>query len=138
MYSAKAHRSAGFTLIEVLVALVIAGLAMTAIVEVFGNGLVAHETASSAETALALAEEKLTLASVAAPLRPGSDKGIFAGRFSWQTTISRFADGDDAKRPIQPDGNPLLYRIVVAVEWRDGRRGRQVTLSTLHLGTATP
>src|ERR1700733_2216850 len=116
MRSAKTHRAAGFTLIEVLVALVIAGLAVTAIAGVFGNGLVGHEIASDAQTALALAEERLAVAGANAARGPRVDKGIFAGRFAWQATVSRFVDGDDAKRTTGLDGPPTLYRVAVDVD----------------------
>jgi len=132
------RRAGGFTLLEVLVALVVAGLAMSAIVGVFGNSLAGNAVASDAETALALAEERLALASAVAALRPGVDKGVFAGRFAWQTTVSRYVDGGDSKQTAQPNATELLYRIAVDVVWQDGRRSRQLALSTLRLGAAAP
>jgi prepilin-type N-terminal cleavage/methylation domain-containing protein len=132
------RRAGGFTLLEVLVALVVAGLAMSAIVGVFGNSLAGNAVASDAETALALAEERLALASAVAALRPGVDKGVFAGRFAWQTTVSRYVDGGDGKQTAQPNATELLYRIAVDVVWQDGRRSRQLALSTLRLGAAAP
>jgi general secretion pathway protein I len=138
MRSVDTGRTAGFSLIEVLVALVIVGLAMTAIAGVFGNGLVGHRTASDAETALALAEERLALAAATATLRAGSDGGVFAGRFAWQTTVSRYEDRDDVKQAVQSNATLVLYRIAVDIAWRDGRRSRQLALSTLRLGAAAP
>jgi general secretion pathway protein I len=125
-------RSAGFTLIEVLVALAIVGLALGAIAGVFSNGLLGHETASEAEAALSLAEEQLALAG-AAP-HPGTSKGIFAGRFAWQTTVSPYRDPAN-KDADAPTSLPHLYQIAVSVAWSDGHRGgRQISLSTLRLG----
>jgi general secretion pathway protein I len=129
------HRTAGFTLMEVLVALAVVGLAMGAIAGVFSNGLLGHETASGAESALALAEEQLALAA-AAP-RPGATSGTYDGRFAWQTTVAPFQDTADKDAPA-PASLPSLYRIAVNVSWRDGRRSRQVSLSTLRLGSAAP
>ena len=129
------HRTAGFTLIEVLVALAVVGLALGAMAGVFSNGLLGHETASGAETALALAEGQLALA--AATPRPGAASGIYDGRFAWQTTVAPFKDTADKDLP-SPAALPLLYRIAVSVSWRDGYRSRQVSLSTLRLGSATP
>lgn len=121
-------------MVEVLVALAIVGLALGALAAAFGNALTAHETAADAEAALALAEEHLALAA-AAP-RPGSAGGNFAGRFAWRTTVARYDDGDKAAAPAL--SLPVLYRVAVSVVWRDGRRSREVTLSTLRLGAATP
>jgi general secretion pathway protein I len=121
---------AGFTLFEVLVALAIVGLALGALASVFSNGLIGHETASDAETALAVAEEHLALA--AATLHPGSSRGTDAGRFAWQATVS---PSDDGGKPAEvPNSLPLLYRVAVAVAWHDGRHSRQLALSTLRLG----
>jgi general secretion pathway protein I len=123
-------RLAGFTLIEVLVALAIVGLALAAVAGVFSTGLAAHATASDAEAALALAEERLALAS-ASP-HPGAGSGTFAGRFAWQTIVSSYADPGN-KDADAPNSLPLLYRVAVSVAWHDGHRSREVALSTLRL-----
>lgn len=125
----------GFTLIEVLVALAIIGLALGAVAGVFGLSLVGHETASSAETALAVAQEQLTLA--AATPRPGAARGTFANRFAWQTTVAPYRDAGDKNEDASPS-LPPLYRIAVSVTWYDGRHAREVALSTLRLGTSSP
>ena len=122
--------NAGFTLIEVLVALAVIGLALGALAGAFSNGLTGHKTAADAEAALALAEERLALASAA--IRSGRDGGNFAGRFDWQTTVSLYEDKDKTADAIAPP--PRLYQVAVTVTWHDGRRGRQVVLSTLRLG----
>ena|SRR5579863_7670682 len=121
----------GFTLVEVLVALVIIGLALGAIASVFSNGLIGHQTASGAETALALAEEQLSLAA-AAP-RVGNAKGTYAERYAWQMTVAPYTDPNN-KQPDAPSVLPPLYRVAVNVAWRDGHRSRTLSLSTLRLG----
>jgi general secretion pathway protein I len=128
-----ARRQSGFTLIEVLIALAIIGLALGAIAGVFGQGLTAHETASQAEMALAVAEEQLALA--AATPRPGAANGVFANRFAWQTNVAPYQDATD-KTADAPSALPPLYRIAVSVAWHDGRHTREVSLSTLQLGAA--
>ena len=131
----RARRESGFTLIEVLVALAIIGLALGALAGVFSQGLEGHETAAAAETALAVAEEQLTLA--AATPRAGAANGVFAGRFAWQTKAAPYTD-PGAKAADAPSALPPLYRIAVSVAWQDGRRSREVSLSTLRLGTPAP
>lgn len=129
----RAERPPGFTLIEVLIALAIIGLALGAIAGVFGQGLTAHETASQAEMALAVAEEQLALA--AATPHPGAVNGVFANRFTWQTNVAPYQDAAD-KTADAPSVEPPLYRIAVSVAWHDGRHTREVSLSTLRLGAA--
>jgi general secretion pathway protein I len=132
----SARSEGGFTLLEVLIALAIIGLALGAVASVFGVGLTAHETTSAAETALAVAEEQLTLA--AATPRPGAANGVFANRFAWQTTVAPYSDPETKAAPGAPSVLPPLYRIAVSVAWHDGRRAREVSLSTLRLGTSSP
>jgi general secretion pathway protein I len=140
----RSCRQRGFTLIEVLVALAIAGLALAAVAGVFGIGVLGHETAADANTALMLAEEKLGGAEAVATLRPGRNGGVYAGRFDWQVSVAPYADSDkSAVAPSPPPGAldpvPLrLYRIEASVAWRDGRHRRQLALSTLRLLPASP
>ena len=145
MSCAERGRTAGFTLIEVLVALALVGFAMAAIAGVLGGGLIAHETAGDAETALAVAEQRLALAAAGPSFRAGAAKGEFAGRFAWQTTTEPYREtrgttgsGDAAAGAPDPAGLPQLFRIAVSVAWRDGHRNRELALSTLRLGPPTP
>ncbi|HTW50586.1 MAG TPA: prepilin-type N-terminal cleavage/methylation domain-containing protein [Stellaceae bacterium] len=128
-------RQAGFTLIEVLVALAIIGLALGALAGIFSTDLTAHETTSEAEAALAVAEEQLALAA-AAP-HPGTGSGVFANRYAWQTVVAPYQDAASKTADAPPD-LPPLYRIAVSVGWRDGNHARAVSLSTLRLGAPSP
>ena len=155
-------RSAGFSLIEVLIALAILGLALGAIAGVFGTGLLGHRAAADADTALAVAEEKLDAAGVVDRLAPGHSEGVFSGRFRWSVNVAPYED-KASSGPSDPrtdgfrTGGPRtdnlgmdapaaetipaafrLFRIEVAVGWYDGERARQVTLATLRLAPAPP
>jgi hypothetical protein len=118
-------------LVEVLLALAIAGLMLGATAGVFRNGLLGHENASDAATAVALAEEKLAEAGVTAPLRPGNSAGAF-GRFRWHLTVADYADQE------APPPDLRLYRIAAQIQWSDGLQQRQFDLATLRLGPAPP
>jgi general secretion pathway protein I len=131
--SSSARRASGFSLVEVLFALAVAGLALGATASAFRNGLMGHAAAGDVDTALALAQEKLAGAGISEKLQPGETRGAF-GRFRWQLDIApyRDPDGDAAAAPLR------LYRVEAAVTWRDGGRERHFALSTLRLGAATP
>jgi prepilin-type N-terminal cleavage/methylation domain-containing protein len=138
--SPEPGNSAGFSLIEVLVALVITGLALAAIAGTFGSGLLAHQLSEQAATALALAEEKIAAAGALQPLRPATSGGEFAGRFRWQRTIAPYEDRpDNTATAADQSGAPLrLYRIEAGVAWREGWHNRRLSLATLRLGPPPP
>jgi Tfp pilus assembly protein PilV len=143
MPSSGANRpgdAAGFSLIEALIALVITGLALTAIAGVFGNGLIGHQASDEVATALTLAEGKIAMAGATETLRPNRSDGVFAGRFRWELTIAPYDDHQDkaASDFDQPASLLRLYRIEAAVGWREGARQRRLALATLRLGPAPP
>jgi len=123
----------GFSLIEVLAALVVVGLALAAAGGVFRTGLLGHEVAVGADAALALAEEKIASAGVSEPLRPGRSGGLFGNRFQWQVSIESYQEASSTGFE-QPGSTLQLYRIAVTVSWRDGPRQRALALDTLRLG----
>ena len=128
--------TAGFSLIEVLVALAIVGLTLGATAVVFSNGLLGHEAAGDVDTALALAEEKLSSAGITEPLRPGRTEGVFANRFRWQLVVSEEYDKTAAS------GSPALafrlFRVEVAIAWRNRVRERRIAIDTLRLAAVSP
>lgn len=118
-----------------LVALVIVGLTLAALAGVFGNGLLGQRAAGDAQTALALAQEKLAAAGLAAPLRPGATDGVFGGRYAWRVSVAHYHDkaegnGDARRRPAL-----RLYRVAVTVAWRQGPRKKTLRLATLRLAS---
>jgi prepilin-type N-terminal cleavage/methylation domain-containing protein len=132
----------GFTLIEVLVALVIAGLALAAVAAVFGTGVIGHEIAADANTAVALAEEKLAGTEAISSLRAGRNGGVYAGRFDWQVSVAPYDDPGETAAAINSVAGETatlrLYRIEASVGWREGRHRRQLALSTLRLLPVPP
>lgn len=124
--------NAGFSLVEVLFALAIVGLALGTAASVFRNGILGHQAASDVDTALALAEEQLAAAGVAEPLREGDRQGVFADRFAWHLAVAPDPDAGAAPPSFK------LYRLSATVAWRDGMRQREIALETLRLAPASP
>ncbi|MGH7095465.1 MAG: hypothetical protein ACREFB_18275, partial [Stellaceae bacterium] len=122
----------------VLVALAIVGLALGAAAATIGTGLSGHEAARDIATALAVADQRLAEAGVTGELRPGSHAGNFAGRFAWHITVALYRDPDAKPGAAAPPSGLRLFRVAVTVSWRDGRRRRQMALSTLRLGPVAP
>ena len=124
----------GFTLLEVIVAVVIAALCLAALSQVFATGVRAAGTASDYMRAMTLAQSLLSGVGVEKSVADGSESGSSKdGRLAWTLTIAS-EPTDEAENPILP---PLeLKRViarVVAVNPGDvsGKPGRTVELATL-------
>lgn len=114
----------GFTLLETLVALVIAGVALIVMFEVSGEGLFAVHDAAMHERALSVARSRLALARARPAFQPGERAGEDAGGFHWHETDVPIEQSDT------PDAVAgTLFRITVHVTWHDGRG--KLVLSTL-------
>ena len=124
----------GFTLLEVIVAVVIAALCLAALSQVFATGVRAASTSSDYMRAMTLAQSLLAGVGVEKATSDGSESGTSSdGRLTWTVTISP-EPTDETENPLKP---PLeLKRViarVVAGSANDapGNRGRTVELVTL-------
>ncbi len=113
------RRQAGFTLMEVLVALVILGLALGAVMEAVSGSLAGREGARAMAEAVAFARSRLAEALA----QPGLLAGHLAwqdGPFSWSRTVL----------PRAEVGPLTLWQVEIEVS----HGGRQVRLTSLSLG----
>lgn len=107
-----ARGSAGFTLLEVLIAFAILAVMLVPILQVFGGGLGTTETARGYTTATLLARSKLAEAGRDAPLSEGITEGRFEQNgYRWKTSIVR-----DESEVIEPEAE--------AAAGKDPRRER--------------
>ncbi len=127
----------GFTLLEVLVAFVIAALALAAL---FGGGLGGLQAASTSGRyleAVSRAESHLAAATTGDALAPGDRQGDEGAGFHWRVRIvpSATEAGDPAAR-----NKPVLtlYAVSAAVSWSEGGHTRRVELDTQRAASAPP
>ena len=120
---------AGFTLLEVLVAVVILSVAVVALVQLASQGLRLLKLSSDYQEATLLAD-RLTRAGDASI--EGVETGQ-EGRFSWERRARLVAVPDD----LGPVGSasPRLLALSVAVRWGTGRT---VEVATMRLAPAIP
>lgn len=135
------HRRAGFTLLEVIVALIIAVLAASALYRAIGTGMRATADASMYEQAIVRARSHLASAADGAKLVPGEWQGDDGGGFHWYLRV--VAEQTATVRPfgfIGPQATSslpvVLYRVVVAMSWQVGDGTKQVVLQTERIGGA--
>jgi general secretion pathway protein I len=134
--SADRRRGRGFTLLEVVVALAIAGLALVALFEAGSTGLFAADTSARAEEAVERAQSHLAAVGRDAALSAGQFTGDDGGGFHWRLSVQPLS----SRQAPGPDGVSMtattLYAVEVEISWRDEGRSRAVVLKTLRLGSA--
>ncbi|HUN38852.1 MAG TPA: prepilin-type N-terminal cleavage/methylation domain-containing protein [Acetobacteraceae bacterium] len=123
----------GFTLLEVLIAIIIAALALGVMLRGAIDALNASQTAARYDEALVRARSHLAMATHGGALMPGNWQGDDGGGYRWHlhvTTVSLGAGG-----PLGTPAQPLaLYDVTVWVSWREGDHRRQVRLDTEAVG----
>jgi general secretion pathway protein I len=126
----------GFTLLEVLVAFVIAALALGALFRGTLDGLRATQVASRYEQAVTRAQSHLAALTVVGSLVPGDRQGDDGDGFHWRVRITPLAVVGAALSSAPGSRKaPALYAVSVAVSWMDGSP-RIVELDSERIGLA--
>lgn len=118
--------SRGFTLLEVLVALAILGVAVVASIQGFAQGLRLLKLAGDHQEAMLIADQKLR--EVVAPAE-GHDEGA-EEQFTWARTVARIPAPELAISPTRRVAWNV-YQVTVEVRWDAQRRVELTTLRTL-------
>jgi general secretion pathway protein I len=140
--AARAGAARGFTLLEVLIAFVIAALALGAMARSGASSLDSIRIAARYEEALARARSRLAVAVHGNALTPGDLEGDDGGGYRWRVRITPVATtaGRAAAGPRRLLRVPVtLYAVTVWVWWGEGEMSRrEVRLDTQHVGAAAP
>jgi general secretion pathway protein I len=123
----------GFTLLEVLIAFVIAALALGVMFRVTVDALNTSRTAARYDEALVRARSHLMMATHGGALMPGDWQGPDGGGYRWHLHVATVSLGPrgSAVVPAQP---MVLYAVTVWVTWTEGDHTRQVRLDTEQIG----
>jgi general secretion pathway protein I len=136
MCTDRATAGTGFTLLEVVVALAIAGLALVGLFHAASGGLWSVDTAARAEEAIQRAQSHLAAVGRNTALGVGEFTGEDGGGYRWRLRVYPLT----ARPSLAPDGvTPItttLFNVEVTISW-PGRAGeRSVVLRTLRLGSS--
>jgi general secretion pathway protein I len=126
---------AGFTLIEVLVAVAIAGIALASLTAAIRTGLGNAEAAEQYNEAAHRAQSRLDTVGIVMKLTPGEQSGDDGGGFSWRVRISAPQSHPMPPRATDPRP-PALYDVEVTVSWRNRGAERSVIIHSQRLGAA--
>jgi prepilin-type N-terminal cleavage/methylation domain-containing protein len=129
----------GFTLLEVIIALMIAGMAAVVLFEAAGSGLHETQTASMYDQAVVRAKSRLAAATHGTKLAAGDWRGDDGGGFRWRLHVVPVASA--SLRPTGVVGPRaaasvpvVLYAVSVWIGWNDGGSERDVRLDTEQVG----
>ena len=117
-------REDGFTLVETLIALAIAGLSFAVLYKIISDDLDRTRRVRDEATAAALAQSLLARAQ--ADDRPAASSGRAAGGFAWRVAV-------DPHRGIGAGWPVDAVDVVATVSWREGTTPQSRTLSTLRI-----
>ena len=135
MLRRRPGQARGFTLLEVVVALAIASLALVGLFRAGSGGLFAADTAARVDEAVERAQSHLAAFGRTSAVAPGELAGDDGGGFSWRVRVQPIAVA-----PVMVPGQPAaargLYSVQVSVSWRGAGRTRSVVLETRRLGPA--
>jgi general secretion pathway protein I len=129
----------GFTLLEVVIALVIAGIAAGGLLQAVGTGLHATRSATLYDQAIVRAQSHVASAMYGTTLSAGDWRGDDGGGFRWRLHVAPVAAA--ALKPvgvIGPRGAAsvpvTLWGVTVWIAWDDGGVEKQVRLDTEQVG----
>jgi general secretion pathway protein I len=136
-------RQDGFTLLEVIVAVVILATALGLLLGMLSRGMHQVTQAQAESEAAMYAQSLLDQLGTIEVLEPVEKDGDFAdGRYRWHLQVAPTIDpappppaepGAPPPQPAQTETSPTLYRVRLDVSWGGGGQGRQLRFETLRL-----
>ena len=125
------NNAQGFTLLEILVAIVLLSLSFTMISQLFSGSLRLASLNRSYGEAVTLADQKMgeLLQAEEPPEKDGfTDNGIYKDIFAWDVSVVPY----EGLTTEDEDAFPLeLFKVDVKVSWGEGENQRVISLSSI-------
>lgn len=123
----------GFTLLEIMVALAILGIALTVILQQFSVGLKSARISREYTTALIHAREKLEEFCLLKELSEEEESGEFEDGYSWRVVVAPFEEEEGKKEASTEFLLLTMYTITSMVSWEAGSKEKKVELATVRI-----
>jgi len=121
-------RESGFTLVEVIVALAIAALALSSFFDVASEGLHRTGQAEAMAEAGSLAQSLLARVGSELPIAPGTTTGESSNGYRWRLQVAPYGEaGDQRAWPV------AAYAVSAEITWGAEEQQHSLLLSTLRL-----
>jgi general secretion pathway protein I len=130
MRAMSLRSSRGFTLLELVVALVIFAFAFVALMSIATGAMRAARRSADYTQAALWAQTKLDQLGVGEKLQVGGDVGRFDARYEWQLRIDE-AEALPTESSVDEVVPVKLFRVELLVNWREGSQERQAQFVTL-------
>ena len=127
----------GFTLLEILLAISILGVALTVIMQQFSAGLRIGQASKTYTTATAYAKQKLEEFQLEEEMEEGEEVGDFDDGYTWRVSVLPYEDYMEEAVESGEDEElfehlPLeMYRLESVVSWMEGENEKSISLVTL-------
>ena len=121
-------RSRGFSLLEVLVALVIMSFALAAILQLFQTGLRNVDLSEQYWRAAIHARSQLALVGVTIPVEEGSYDGEFDDGYRWQLHVWEMPAPEGESQHMMQH-----YQVQVISSWDDVKKTRQFVINSIRV-----
>jgi general secretion pathway protein I len=131
------HRARGFTLLEVVVAVAIAGLALVGLFSAGSGGLLAVDGAARVDEAVERAQSHLAAFGRAGATVAGESEGDDGGGYRWNLRAQPVAS-QQSDLSGRTAAAMTLFDVEVMISWRAWGHQRSVVLDTRRLGAAVP
>lgn len=122
------RRADGFTLLEVLVALTVLGVALSVLFGIFGHSLSRAQETQARMQAREAASALLAQAETAADLRYGERSGHLSSGLDWQLDVRPY--GNDSDRQAWP---AAAAQLTATISWGAHAEGQTFRLTSLRL-----
>lgn len=127
------RRVGGFTLVEILVALLVLGVVGGALLQLFHGALRNVSVSADYTRAALLARSMLAQLEVRDSWVAPEEEGRFDERFRWRLRASDYLEADGSPLP-KASVRPVW--VTFAVDWHDGDTDRSYTVTSLFLSRA--
>lgn len=133
--TAQLRHARGFSLLEMIAAIMLLAIAFAALMEVAGGSIRLSQKASDYTQAALWARSKLDTSFVLETVQPGMTQGNFDNRYRWRMQVTPWAVPNTA-----PAGTPYafrMYKLDLDVIWGSAPFEHTARFSTLRIGSGT-
>ena len=127
----KRDGNRGFTLLEVLIAMMVLTISIVLIFQLFSGGLRSAKLSDGYTRAIFHARAKMEATLLAERLMEGKTEGIIEEDYLWRLSITRVDSEENSE--ILTKSLETLFQLTLDIIWTDGDRERTFTIHTLHM-----